>query len=47
MGSGLGLGDITHLTEGHQFLLLLLAQAASIVSMVLLYRSTPKDKKPS
>lgn len=42
MGSGLGMGDIHQLTEQHQFVLLLLAQTASIVSMFLLYRSSPK-----
>lgn len=44
MGSGLSMGDIHQLSEQHQFVLLLLAQAASIVSMVLLYRSSPRKK---
>lgn len=40
------MGDIHQLSEQHQFILLLLAQVASIVSMILLYRSSPDKKKP-
>lgn len=45
MGGGLGMGDIHQLNENHQFILLLLAQVASIVSMFFLYRSSPNKEK--
>jgi hypothetical protein len=45
------------LTESHQFILALIAQVSSVVSMIFLYRSSPKgssnggqspsDNKPS
>jgi hypothetical protein len=37
--------DIHGLSEGHQFVILLLVQVSSIISMVLLYRSAPTEKK--
>lgn len=43
-GGGLNMGDLSTLTEGHRFILLLLIQAASVVSMILLYRSSPKNQ---
>lgn len=38
------MGDIHQLSEWHQFILLLLAQAASMISVLLLYHSSPKKK---
>lgn len=35
-----------HLTEQHQFYIALIAQVSSLVSMIFLYHSSPKDKGP-
>lgn len=41
------MNDLGQLTEHHRFILLLLAQVGSLVSMLLLYHSTPKKKAPN